>query len=233
MPVFFEARGSGKNRNVRVSSVRSVGGIGTAGIQISVDWSDFADPIMAKEIRDMLQAVTIHEGRQVKAEYRKLLSHFSPKNRPKIRTKSGSTSRGVTGMAGTYSAHYYGDKTSWSIARTGPRQWTATNTTDPKIRSAGSIYTAVGIDTFKTPLVWLEAGTQVRYRTMSSDWQSKTSPAGGTSIGPGKGMAMGWGLHAGIAPRYFRDDIISRRYPHFVSRASSKFAAFFAKRNWT
>jgi hypothetical protein len=96
----------------------------------------------------------------------------------------------------------------------------------------GSIYAAVGTNRLDGPLVWLEDGTKIRYRTMSQNWQSKTSPGGGISVRGGKGRALGFGIHAGIQARKFRDDIIDRRYPKFVTAGQIVFDNIFRKAGW-
>lgn len=96
----------------------------------------------------------------------------------------------------------------------------------------GSVYAAVGTNRLDGPLVWLEDGTKVRYRTMSQNWQSLTSPGGGLSTGTRKGRALGFGVHAGIQARNFRDDIIDRRYPRFVAQGHIVFNNIFRKAGW-
>lgn len=96
----------------------------------------------------------------------------------------------------------------------------------------GSVYVAVGTNRTDGPLVWLEDGTKVRYRTMSFDWKSKTSPGGGINVGIGRGRPLGFGVHAGIAARNFRDDIVQRRYPRFISKAEVAFFSMFKGARW-
>ena len=102
----------------------------------------------------------------------------------------------------------------------------------PVSGTPGSIYAAVGTNRMDGPLVWLEDGTKIRYRTMSQNWQSKTSPGGGISVRGGKGRALGFGIHAVIEARNFRDDIIDRRYPRFVISGQIVFDGMFRKAGW-
>ena len=97
----------------------------------------------------------------------------------------------------------------------------------------GSIYSAVGSDKiYGSVLIWLEDGTDVRYRNMSADWRSMTKPGGGMSFGTSRGRPMGFGYNRGIAARNFRDDMISRMYPRFVAIADRKFTAMLKRARW-
>jgi hypothetical protein len=87
-----------------------------------------------------------------------------------------------------------------------------------------SIYSSVGINERSTPLYWLDQGTQIRYRMMSHDWQSKTYPyIGVKSQRSGKGYASGWGIAPGIEPRGFQRGIIIDIYPDFHINARRAF----------
>ena len=98
----------------------------------------------------------------------------------------------------------------------------------------GTIYSAVGSDkTRGSVLVWLEDGTDIRYRRMSTDWISKTSPRGGITMRPGRGRALGFGVFKGIEPRNFRDDIVQGRYPIFIDNAQDDFDDMFKSARWT
>lgn len=102
----------------------------------------------------------------------------------------------------------------------------------PVTGGPGSIYSAVGTNKERCVLVWLEAGTEVRYRTMSNDWTSMTYPDGGMRFGSSKGRAMGFGYHKGIKARNFRDDMISRLYPRFLVRADRMFQTMLKGARW-
>ena len=102
----------------------------------------------------------------------------------------------------------------------------------PTSGSSGSIYAAVGTNRIDGPLVWLEDGTSVRYRVMSSNWRSMTRPGGGLSVGAGRGIALGFGIRPGIGARNFRDDIVGRRYPELIKAGQIAFDSMFAKARW-
>lgn len=98
----------------------------------------------------------------------------------------------------------------------------------------GSVYVAVGTNRMDGPLVWLEDGTDIRYRRLSGNWISKTRPGGGLSVRGGRGMALGFDMAGfpGIKPRYFRDDIIKKRYPTFIVNSSKAFDSMFKSAGW-
>lgn len=99
--------------------------------------------------------------------------------------------------------------------------------------SPGVIYSAVGSNKMHgSVLIWLEDGTDVRYARLSSDWISKTKPGGGITVGSGRGRVIGRGRFSPIKPRYFRDDIISRRFPVFAINAMSDFNNLFSAARW-
>ena len=70
-----------------------------------------------------------------------------------------------------------------------------------------------------TPLVWLDVGTKVRYRTMSYGYQSMTVPSRGGSLvtRPKFGHASGWGVRKGIKPRRFSLAIAKGRRSAFTT----------------
>lgn len=167
-------------------------------VDMKAEYSDFAAPMTNKMIRAMFKEVVTEEGKEVVSMYRSLQSNFTPKNRSKIRRKTGSGRSPVTGHTGT-------------------------------------IYSAVGTDRLDGPLVWLGAGTKVRYRTMSSDWRSRSKPGGGIAFsGSRRGMALGFNMSSkvGIEARNFRDDIIEKRYPRFAAKADVAFTSLFSKARW-
>jgi len=66
---------------------------------------------------------------------------------------------------------------------------------------------------------WLNSGTSVRYRVMSPNWRSLTSPGGGIKVNHPKGTAKGWGHKPGIKPRNFSYDIAFRHQKLFREQA--------------
>lgn len=83
----------------------------------------------------------------------------------------------------------------------------------------GTVWSAVGTNMEKTPLVWLDAGTKKRYRRMSFDWVSKTRPYAGIRFGVGRGRPGMFDFNEAMArkrrilPRNFRDDLIDEITP--------------------
>lgn len=85
----------------------------------------------------------------------------------------------------------------------------------------GTIWSAVGTDNERTPLVWLEGGTKVRWRHVSRDWRSKTYKNSGLRFRVGRGRATGWGRNPGIEARNFRNAIVKKHEPTFVDRVNA------------
>ena len=94
-----------------------------------------------------------------------------------------------------------------------------------------AIYSAVGTEK-ASPLLWLGAGTNVRYKRMQFGFVGKTSPGSGLSFRQGAGGASGWGLSPGIKPRNFRDAIIKKRLPEFYANAERGFDVMLKGAGW-
>ena len=166
-------------------------------VKMSAQYGDYTLRLNSKIIRKVFRGTVIRESKEIAKLYKGLQSHFSSKNRVRIRRKTGSGRSPADGKPGT-------------------------------------IYSAVGSDkTRGSVLVWLEEGTSIRYRRMSLDWRSKTSPGGGITMRSGKGKALGFGVFKGIEPRNFRDDIVQGRYPIFIDNAQDDFDDMLKSARWT
>ena len=144
-------------------------------------------PLNAKTVRTVFKKIVMDEAKEIQGLYKHVQSHFSSKNRVKIRRSIGTES--------------------------------------------GNIYSAVGTDQERgSVLIWLEDGTDIRYRNMSFNWISKTR--GGLSFGAGRGSVAGFGINPGIKPRYFRDAIVEKRLPVFHAKADREFSTMVKKAGW-
>lgn len=154
---------------------------------------DYAKHLDAKTIRKALKVVVSIEGKQVKAQYDKIQSHFTKKNRVAVfrSVGSGTSPDGV----------------------------------------AGTVYSTVGLKKQYCVLVFLEDGTDNRFRNVSFDWQSRSKP-GSLTFGKGRGRATGFGYNPGIVARNFRDSIIDIRFPEFTRLANEIFFDLFKSTNW-
>lgn len=95
-----------------------------------------------------------------------------------------------------------------------------------------AIYSGVGTNFTKTPIVWLDEGTRWRARGMSPNWQSKTMP-GSLSVGPGRGFATNnWGVYPGIEARHFRISIIEKRQAQFERKVARRLRPMLRAMGW-
>lgn len=80
------------------------------------------------------------------------------------------------------------------------------------------------ISTGDKPFLWVEAGTDTRWRRMSYDWVSKTRPRR-LSSGPGAGRAEGFFNvpKPGIEARDFREVVAEIRQPLYEQKMANVF----------
>jgi hypothetical protein len=90
-----------------------------------------------------------------------------------------------------------------------PKWKTQTSTTTKRI--------AIDLKTDSVPYVFLEQGTRIRYRVMSQDWISKTTP-NSLIAGPGRGKAKGFGRRPGIEKRKWREKVFKIRASIFQNK---------------
>lgn len=97
--------------------------------------------------------------------------------------------------------------------------WSSKNkpnfTVEAKTTSDGGF--SITVSTKDTPFVFIDGGTSVRYRVMSSDFSPKTKPG---VIGSflGRGGPRGFGVRPGIQARRFSEIIAAQRQPEIVKR---------------
>lgn len=154
--------------------------------------------------------VVIKEAEWIRKKiyWRRILQKFSAKNRVPLKRTSG-----VGKSPAPDSVFPKGVSGSYTI-------WAAVGTDGKK--SGNFMY---------TPFILLEEGTQIRYRGMSKNWRSKTTP-GSLKVGARHGFAAGWGFYPGIEARNWRDVIVDKEIYPFEQECIKAFQTMANQMRW-
>jgi len=175
--------------------------------RILYEEDDYAFKMDAKTIRKVFQEIVLYEAVQIQRQYKTMTSKWKRDT--------------ITGKGRRLASSVIRRRLGSGRGVRGER---------------GAVYCATGVDDPYCVINFLDSGTKNRYRGMSYNWTSKTSPGGGLYTNLGRGWATSnWSLtdYPSIGARNFRDDIISRRSASYGRRAKKRFIEMIVRAGWT